>query len=177
MSNIHVGEPHVRRLPPTQESRFIDKLVEFLAQELRDRTEEEAAATAGQFESPIEHAFFLAWTTLNRVNKTFVDEFRSQLTVTAGDQVYRLDFALVADNPRVRVAIELDGHDFHERTPEQVEARNQRDADLLNAGWVVLHFSGRQILQHPFDCLDLVIETAITQAYPMRRKRDALDSH
>lgn len=50
------------------------------------------------------------------------------------------------------IAVELDGYEFHERTKEQVDYRNERDRALARDGWVVLHFSGRQVTQKPWEC-------------------------
>jgi very-short-patch-repair endonuclease len=64
---------------------------------------------------------------------------------------YRLDLAIVvsegfADHGDVvRVAIECDGHDFHEKTKEQAARDKKRDRDLQHAGWAVLRFTGSQI--------------------------------
>jgi hypothetical protein len=73
---------------------------------------------------------------------------------------YRLDFAmgpadadmarqLLSHNITLRVAIELDGHDYHEKTREQVIARNRRDRDFSGAGWRLLHFSGSELIRNP----------------------------
>jgi len=43
-----------------------------------------------------------------------------------------------------KIFVELDGHEFHEKTKEQVDYRNERDAYLQNFGFVY-HISGRQI--------------------------------
>ena len=55
------------------------------------------------------------------------------------------------------IVIELDGHDFHERTKEQVAARNQRDRDIQDAGHKVLHFSGSEFHRDPENGINDVI--------------------
>lgn len=90
----------------------------------------------------------------------FAVQLEPQAWVTAGGRNYRLDFAIVAMDPWLRgalaaahlelkVGIELDGHAFHERTPEQVTARNRRDRDLAALKWRVLHFSGSELHHNP----------------------------
>ena len=158
------------RMTSGQESRFIAKLCEGVAEELRDRLEYRAKKTAQQYESPIEAAFSLAWYAFKWMNDSFFALLSSQVEVQAGGNNYRLDFALVDKPHNVYVAIELDGHEFHERTPEQVDRRNQRDADLQSAGWVVLHFSGRQILGDPFQCINNVYDAVIDCVNPPPRK-------
>ena len=76
-----------------------------------------------------------------------VDLF-AQHSVTAGDgKLYRLDFAAVGigESAAVRIAIECDGHNFHERTKEQAAHDKSRDRALTLAGWMVLRFTGSEI--------------------------------
>jgi hypothetical protein len=47
---------------------------------------------------------------------------------------YRLDFAY----PRLRVCVEYDGADFHERNAEQMEADRRRRVWLRDNGWTVI---------------------------------------
>lgn len=84
---------------------------------------------------------------------------------------YYLDFAFLADeidgmldikNPHFKLAIECDGHEFHEKTKEQVTHDNEREYDLKMQGFDVLRFSGSQIYNKPFRCaaqtLDFIIQ-------------------
>lgn len=47
-----------------------------------------------------------------------------------------------------KVFVELDGHDFHEKTKEQVDKRNERDAILSEEGFVY-HISGSKFYNNP----------------------------
>lgn len=68
----------------------------------------------------------------------------------------RLDCAiLLADR---RIAIELDGQDFHERTKEQATRDKQRDRDLQAAGWRVLRFAGSEVYANAGACWAAVEE-------------------
>jgi hypothetical protein len=49
----------------------------------------------------------------------------------------------------MKIAVELDGHDFHERTKEQVKLRDRRDRVLQRHGWIVLHISGSELVREP----------------------------
>jgi hypothetical protein len=117
-------------------------------------------------ESPLESVFLVWWSALAKVGEISgsMVECHRQQEVTVGDVTYRLDFTLTPEGPLCfrgaqlglypqKIAIELDGHDFHERTKEQVAYRNQRDRDLLAAGWKVLHFSGSEIHRRPDECV------------------------
>lgn len=63
---------------------------------------------------------------------------------------YRLDFAVDPDGSKI--AIECDGHEFHERTKEQAARDKSRDRALQAAGWRVLRFTGSEIFADPGKC-------------------------
>lgn len=67
-----------------------------------------------------------------------------------GERTYRLDIALVS--PWSRVAVECDGHAFHERTKEQAASDRSRDRDLTLRGWSVMRFTGSEIHSAPDRC-------------------------
>ncbi len=69
-----------------------------------------------------------------------------------------------------QIAVEIDGHDFHERTKGQVEDRNRRDRDLQAAGWKVFHFSGAEVYRSPEKCVREVMEYAAGQFHRVRRR-------
>lgn len=56
---------------------------------------------------------------------------------------YRVDFAVIGYG--VKIVVEVDGHDFHERTKEQAQRDKKRDRDLQAEGWSVLRFTGSEI--------------------------------
>lgn len=62
---------------------------------------------------------------------------------------YRVDFVLLArlgfDQQTVKIVIECDGHDFHERTKEQAQRDKSRDRFLHAAGYTVYRFTGSEI--------------------------------
>lgn len=99
-------------------------------------------------ESPLEAAFVAWWITLS---KYFDLQLHRQIPVIAATRSYRLDFVFrpVASEVASMVAVEMDGHDFHERTKEQVTYRNQRDRDLQSEGWTVFHVSGSEFNANP----------------------------
>lgn len=51
-----------------------------------------------------------------------------------------------------KLIIECDGHEFHEKTKEQVERGNIRNMELQEMGYEILHFSGSQIYKNPYLC-------------------------
>lgn len=64
------------------------------------------------------------------------------LQVPAGD--YRLDFAIVPEAGEVGLAIEVDGHAFHE-TKAAAAADKRRDRALSAAGWTVCRFTAAEV--------------------------------
>ena len=62
---------------------------------------------------------------------------------------YRLDFA---DTKR-KVAIELDGHEFH-KTKKQRTRDASRERDLKSQGWDVIRFTGSEVHRSPFSCVE-----------------------
>jgi len=71
---------------------------------------------------------------------------------------YRLDLAVVGvvtdpvsreEVGRVFVAVECDGHEFHEKTKEQAQHDKARDRRLQELGWLVARFTGSEILRAP----------------------------
>lgn len=58
---------------------------------------------------------------------------------------YRVDFLVHDCNNEVRIIIECDGHDFHEKTKEQAHRDKKRDRDLQAAGYKVFRFTGSEI--------------------------------
>lgn len=78
---------------------------------------------------------------------------------------YRVDFAFVGalfdddgvHSVPVRVAVELDGHDFHEKTKEQASRDKRRDRDLARLGWTVLRFSGADVYRDTSAVMDEIV--------------------
>lgn len=63
---------------------------------------------------------------------------------------YRVDFALIVDmwgDGDIKVVIECDGHDFHEKTKQQATRDKKRDRELQKAGWKVLRYTGSEIFK------------------------------
>lgn len=91
-----------------------------------------------------------------------------QEEITVAGKKYYADFLIDTervggikhDNP-LRLIIECDGHEFHEKTKEQVIQRNERDLALKMAGYDILHFSGSEIYRNPYECAIQTIEYAL----------------
>lgn len=116
------------------------------------------------YESPIEQLFAATWRMQQGLDRLielpYLLVLQPQVPVVAQGSNYRIDF-VVSTRDTVdewaklvpKVAIEVDGHEFHERTKEQVAYRNARDRDLLCEGWKVFHFSGSEVFRDPGGCV------------------------
>lgn len=110
-------------------------------------------------ESPIEKIMYLALMIYWQINVT--NGIGIQIIAQEEIGKYRVDFhitayALVGFEKRKELSkeliIECDGHDFHEKTKEQVSKNNNRDYELKKQGYEVLHFSGSEIFNKPMLC-------------------------
>lgn len=120
-------------------------------------------------ESPIEHIFNFAFDLLEfaREGATQYIYLLSQEEITVNGKTYRADFLFDSNEcespyshfPKpFKLVIECDGHDYHERTKAQVKKANERDLALKMAGYDVLHLSGSQIYNEPFECARKVMD-------------------
>jgi hypothetical protein len=134
-----------------------------------------------QCESPIEAIFLMNWVAHERAMLAYHGviprranwALHPQFEVVADGRKCRLDFAVfhrdkeraerlaAAGYPIPKICVELDGHEFHERTREQVAERNDRDRALQVSGWRVFHFSGAEVNADPMRCVMLVLDHAI----------------
>ena len=111
--------------------------------------------------SPIEIIFNFAYDLIIFSEGAMGFWLQPQYEVQYKSKHYYLDFAFITEDidemidikhPEFKLAIECDGHDFHERTKEQVTKDNEREYDLKMSGFDVLRFSGSQIYNKPFRC-------------------------
>lgn len=156
-------EARWRRIEKHWNSDFFQKhgggAIEYVLNETRDELVSAFEREVDGCESPLEAAFVVWWVALTRTRFDGIG-LRRQVEVQAGGRSWRLDCqpfaysngvyaALPASGNEPMIAVELDGHEFHERTKEQVTLRNQRDRALLSAGWTVLHVSGSEFNANP----------------------------
>jgi very-short-patch-repair endonuclease len=97
------------------------------------------------FVSPIEQRFAAALFAVLAVAPRAI-AIQPQASVGA----YRADLLLA--NGRQRVAVECDGHDFHERTKQQAEHDKKRDRFFAAEGITVLRFTGTEIHRNARAC-------------------------
>jgi len=124
--------------------------------------------------SPIEQALCLAFVqgyemtrlrvSANRAKDRAIVEFEPQYPVKVNGKTYYLDFNLSvnwADGTGIKIAVECDGHDFHEKTKEQAKKDRQRERALTSAGYTVVRFTGSEIYKDPYKCAEELCDMAI----------------
>lgn len=149
---------------------FVPGMLEFLdhIQSLRDKCE-----------SPIEVAFFDQLVKMSPrhgmpivyIPNELHEAFQSGEAPTQGIVIspqfkislsknYRVDFLLLTqsrlDRRTLRLIVECDGHDFHDRTKEQAAKDKSRDRELTAAGYSIMRFTGSELHKGAEDCADQV---------------------
>lgn len=115
----------------------------------------------GLCDSPIEQMFLLAALRNGfRLDLPMVDHWHDCAAVAKGECAglvlhypadgFKIDFAIRMDD--VFLAIELDGHDFHEKTKEQAAHDKKRERHLVASGWTVLRYTGSEVYADPDGC-------------------------
>jgi very-short-patch-repair endonuclease len=113
-----------------------------------------------EIKSPIEQIFITAFELYMQIfNKEFIFLF-PQYEIRIGKKKYIADFCFMCDenvnrfNTDKKIVIECDGHEFHQKTKEQVQHDNEREYDLKMSGYEIIRFSGSQIYNEPFKCAE-----------------------
>ncbi len=81
---------------------------------------------------------------------------------------YRVDFFInfIGHEAKpIKIAIECDGHDFHERTKEQARRDRQKDRWLQSKGFIALRFTGSEIWKDPVACAEQVLTLINTKVF------------
>ena len=81
--------------------------------------------------------------------------------VTIDSARMRLDFAVLG--PAKLVAVECDGFDYHDRTPEQATRDKARDRLLRRAGWEVVRYTGQELHRDAAKCAAEIVSLASTK--------------
>lgn len=102
--------------------------------------------------SPVETLLRAGLVVNARLMKLAGDERTYRLGAQEQIGPYRVDFVLEAFG--VEVVIEVDGHDFHEKTKEQAAKDKRRDRYLVANGYTVIHFTGSEVWANPFRCAE-----------------------
>lgn len=84
---------------------------------------------------------------------------------------YRADFSVLIpwykdDSKKMRIAIECDGHEFHERTKEQASRDKAKDREIQNHGFLIHRYTGSEIWNSAGGCaIDGIYEAMKPSAF------------
>lgn len=83
-----------------------------------------------------------------------------QKEIQINETNYIADFLLIVHGKdgMLKIVVECDGHEFHEKTKEQAAHDKKRDRDLTKAGYKILHFTGSEIYKNPNQCITEILE-------------------
>lgn len=120
----------------------------------------------GQTDSPIEAGFLNAFCELAVQDGYEVKRMSNApaWVITAQPQrwfeLYRVDFLIsyAFFGRKLEIVVECDGHQFHEKTKEQVRRDKKRDRDLQSLGLKVLRFAGSEIVASAQACASDVLD-------------------
>jgi very-short-patch-repair endonuclease len=107
--------------------------------------------------SPIEQIFLMEWRFL-RIDERHGLKIRPQDELEIDGVVYRIDFVVEALGGNSKFAIELDGHDFHEKTKEQAARDRQRERLITKRGYTIIRFTGSEVFSNPRKCAEEVVQ-------------------
>lgn len=99
-------------------------------------------------ESPIEHNFIMGLIPYLTNEGIWV---AVQATIYVPHEI-RVDVYLFERHTKKPLAVELDGHEWHERTKAQAQRDKSRDRRLLEIGVPVMRFTGSEVHHDPHDC-------------------------
>lgn len=101
-----------------------------------------------------------------------VVDIYKQESIDIDGKTYRVDFLmgviykdLYDHEKKKQYIIECDGHEFHQKTKQQVENDNKRSRLFQKNGYEIIRFSGSEIHKSPHKCVEdirkLLLETSI----------------
>ena len=141
-------------------NRFAEEISEKRVNEIFDIVmmgkHHEALLPLTYCDSPIEKILFLCLWDLKREWEVKIGagylSIVPQYDFELDGNGYRADFFIHdAGHPLdIKMIVECDGHDFHEKTKEQAQNDKRRDRLFDRHGYKVLRFTGREIYSDPF---------------------------
>lgn len=132
----------------------------FKSRVAKDFEREVASAIDGHsVESPIEQIFLMQWHYVKR-HRAHEFTLKPQNEIDTGSKKYAVDFLVGFPSSNLKLAVELDGHDFHEKTKEQVARDKRREREITAQGFTILRFSGFEVVKNVGSVVDEVLKCA-----------------
>lgn len=143
---------------------FTKRVEEYLSDQRNELTgieDEDHVTNLAQCDSPIEELMYMALVKLFNHVRLILPKYEycieTQKKMNYGrDSYYKADIAISLTDEDFKFSkkfiVECDGHDFHEKTKEQVRADKTRERYFTKLGYIVIRFSGSEINESPDDC-------------------------
>lgn len=136
-----------------------------------------------KFGSPIEKLFYAAWYSMQWSYDDFC--LTPQWKVEVGGKRLFLDFKVSAPfltrfyikEPHYTIGVEIDGHDYHERTKEQARKDKSRQRLLEKNNYRIIRFTGSEIFKDPMACTDEAYSFALQVTYENHCLADSKNSN
>jgi very-short-patch-repair endonuclease len=103
----------------------------------------------------------------------FIEELQKQKNIVANGKNYIVDFCIdfsrknkagqyiYAKFKNLKYVIELDGYDYHSNK-KQMNYDYEREQNLQILGYKIMRFTGSQIYNKPYECIDKLIKMILT---------------
>lgn len=137
-------------------------------------------------ESPVEQLLAIELERINIIDTIFYNPFVDvvavdpQKDIECNGKTYRVDFFIPVvyknqgagknENEYKMFVVECDGHEFHQKTKEQVERDNQRMRDLQMAGYEIIRFSGTELWHKSYHCAQEVLKIILSKCKYIKDK-------
>lgn len=174
----NVYEKFVQELKDVTSSdeKVLKERISYQMEELFD----EIISISSESQSPIEKLFAIEFNKFLKRNRLYslldVFQFDQQYPIETEDPIesknYIVDFLITCSDYKREIdckfAIECDGHEFHEKTKEQVAKDRERDRLLLEEGIITIRFTGSEIVSNPPECARQavrIIDKYVTEMY------------
>ena len=106
-------------------------------------------------ESSIERLFLETFDAIRTKDRNTMFDYCLVPQVEIGN--YRVDFELINHKDK-KIIVECDGHEFHQKSKQQVEKDNKRERDLKKLGYEVVRFSGSEIFKDAEKCVEDLLD-------------------
>lgn len=160
-------------MPVTEIKSLLDERTAFFYEMARLDCDMLLAQSIAECESPIEQMLAIAVNNvIYKANFPYLIEvisINNQEIIRTEKSKYRADMCITMKywDKIVRYVIECDGHEFHQKTKQQVEKDNIRMREMQKQGIVVIRFSGTEIYKNPYKCayevLDIIMRPAVNR--------------
>lgn len=114
-------------------------------------------------------------------------EIYPQREIEVGEEIFRVDFlfeitgnrffptddgCLRVNRKSLRLIVEIDGHNFHERTKIQARRDKSRDRLLHKHGYMVIRYTGSEVFQDVYRVVRELAELILAKAFSVSQVYD-----